>query len=80
MIDSETRERVVVSTPEMGGAYIMLPFDQVADIEAILRANEVPFWTDSDSISMDGEPAIIVVNLEPEADVSRVQQLLDAAH
>jgi hypothetical protein len=80
MIDSETRERVVVSAEGTGGAYIMLPFDQVGDIEAILRGNGVPFWTDSDSISLDGGPAIIVVNLGREADVSRVQQLLDAAH
>ena len=78
MIDSETRERVVVSAEGIGGAYIMLPFDQVAEIEAILRDNGVPFWTDSDSISTDGRPPIIFVNLGGEADVNHVQQLLDA--
>jgi hypothetical protein len=58
----------------------MLPLDQVADIEGILRGGNIPFWVDSDAISVDGEPAIIVVNLRSEADVNRVQQLLDAAH
>ena len=58
----------------------MLPLDQVADIEGILRSGNIPFWVDSDAISVDGEPAIIVVNLRSEADVNRAQHLLDAAH
>ena len=80
MIDSETRERIVVSAEGTGGPYIMVPLDQVADIEGILRGDKIPFWVDSDAISLDGEPAIIVVNLGRGADVNRVQQLLDAAH
>jgi hypothetical protein len=79
MVDSETRERVLVHNEGSGGPYIMLPFDQVADIEQILRGNEISFWVDADAISVDGKAAISVINLGRDADVNRVQQLVDAA-
>ena len=80
MIDSETRARVVVHIEGTGGPYIMVPLDQVANIEDILRDNGVSFWVDSDAISLDGKPAISVINLGRGADVARVQDLLDAAN
>ncbi|HEX4792181.1 MAG TPA: hypothetical protein VH370_00225 [Humisphaera sp.] len=80
MIDSETKEKVVVRTEGGAGAYIMVPLDQIAEIEGILRDNRVSFWVDSDAISLDGKPAISVINLGRGADVARVQRLLDAAN
>ncbi len=80
MIDTETRDRIRVHTEGTGGPYIMAPADQVGDIERLLLDNCVSFWVDSDAISLDGNPAIIVVNLGRGADVARVQQLLDASN
>ena len=53
----------------------MVPSDQLAAVETVLRSSQVSYWTDSDAISLDGKPAIAVINLGRGADVSRVQQL-----
>ena len=79
MIDVTTRRPISVNTEGTGGPYIMVPVDQLAELEALLRTAQVPFWTDSDAISLDGKPAIAVVNLGRGANVNRVQRLLDKA-
>lgn len=80
MIDVTTRQRILVHDEGgKGGPYIMLPLDQLDAVEALLRANDVYFWTDSHSISLDGNPAFIVINLGRGADAGQVQRLLDAA-
>ena len=78
MTDSETRERIVAHAEGKGGPYIMLPLDQLAVIQAILRDNRISHWVDSDAISLDGKPVVIVINLGRGADSLRAQQLLDA--
>ena len=50
-------------TEGAGGPYIMALVEQVGDIERLLRDNRVSFWVDADAISLDGNPAISVVNL-----------------
>ena len=80
MIDSATQERVLVHSEGSGGPYIMVPLDQVAEIEEMLRGGGVSFWVDSDAISLDGKPAVSVINLDHGADVDHVQRLLDSAH
>lgn len=77
MVDSETQERVVIHAEGTAGAYIMAPVDQIAHIEGVLRRNRVSFWVDDDAISLDGKPAVSVINLGRGADVARVQRLLD---
>ena len=79
MIDSETQERVMVHTEGTGGPYIMVPVDQIAEIESLLRQDGISFWVDLDAISLDGKPAISVINLGRGTDVYHVQQLLDNA-
>lgn len=80
MNDSETQERIVVHTEGTGGPYIMVPLDQLAAIEEVLRKDQVSYWVDSDAISLDGKPAVIVINLGRGTDVNRVQSLLDDAN
>jgi len=79
MTDSETQQRIEVSREGTGGPYIMVPLDQLTAIEAVLRDGRISYWVDSGAISLDGKPAIVVINLGRGADVDRVQQLLDAA-
>jgi len=79
MIDLTTQEPIVVHTEGTGGPYIMIPLDQLDAVEAILQANHIYHWTDSDAISLDGKPAITVINLGRGANTSLVQQLLNAA-
>jgi hypothetical protein len=80
MIDATTRERIIVYDEGTAGPYIMLPLDQLEAVEQILRDNEVPHWTDADAVSLDGKPAIVVINLGSGADAAAVQRLLDAAN
>lgn len=80
MIDVTTQEPIVVHDEGTGGPYIMVPLDQLEAIEGILRANNVSHWTDSDAISLDGEPAIVVVNLGRDANAHLVHRLLDAVN
>lgn len=79
MIDSATQEQVVVRNGGSGGPYIMIPVDQVNVVEVILGNHKVPYWVDSDAISLDGKPAVIVINLGRGADAGRIQRLLDAS-
>lgn len=78
MIDSETEERIVVHTEGTGGPYLMVPLDQLDAVETVLRNNRIKYWVDSDAISLDGKPAVIVINLGRGADPVPVQALLDA--
>lgn len=79
MIDVTTQEPIVVHTEGTGGPYIMVPLDQLEAVEAILQRSGISHWTDSDAISLDGRPAIAVVNLGRGADAGRIQRLLDTA-
>jgi hypothetical protein len=80
MIDLTTQEPIVVHTESTGGPYIMIPLDQLDEVQAILRSKDISHWTDSDSISLDGKPAITVINLGRGANAGLVQRLLDAAN
>lgn len=57
----------------------MVPVDQVDQVRKLLDANDVPHWLDHNAISVDGRPAVVVINLGKKIDSHRVQALLDAA-
>jgi hypothetical protein len=78
MIDAITHERIVVHTEGTGGPYLMVANEQLEDVVEALRNHHVSHWVDEDAISLDGEPAVAVVNLGRGADVRAVQQVLDA--
>ena len=78
MIDSATREKMVVSTDGVAGPYIMVPVDQLERIESILGNNNVTYWVDADAISLDGKPEITVINFGRAANVARIQRVLDS--
>jgi hypothetical protein len=79
MNDLETQQRIEVSAAGTGGPYLMVPLDQLASIEAVLRSEHLSYWVDSDAISLDGKAAVVFINLGRGTDVNRVQKLLDAA-
>ena len=78
MIDAITQERIVVHTEGTGGPYLMVANEQLEAVVEALRNHRVTHWVDEDAISLDGEPAVAVVNLGRGADVPAVQQVLDA--
>jgi len=79
MIDLTTHKKITVSTDGEAWPYIMLPLEQLDAVTVILQENNVPFWVDSDAISLNGKPEVAIVNLGRGADAVHVQQLLDDA-
>ncbi len=79
MIDSSTSKPIRASTDGMSGPYIMVPVGQLDQVRKLLQANGIPHWVDHNAISVDGRPAVAVINLGKGTDPHRVQVLLDAA-
>ena len=79
MIDSSTSKPIRVSADGTSGPYVMVPVDQLEQVRKLLQANGIPYWVDHNAISVDGRPAVAVVNLGKGTDPLRVQVLLDAA-
>jgi len=79
MIDASTKKPLHVSTDGDAGPYIMVPVQQIDDIRALLDANDIRYWVDEFGISLDGKPAVTVVNLGEGTDAAMVQNLLDSA-
>jgi hypothetical protein len=79
MIDSQTRRKLRVSIDGTAGPYIMVPVDQLSEVQELLDQNEIKHWAESDAISLDGGPAVAVINLGHDGDAAKVQSILDSA-
>ena len=79
MTDTTTRRPIRVSTDGTAGPYIMVPVELLEKVRKLLVENNIPHWVEHNAISVDGRPAVTVINLGQKADPSRVQDLLDAA-
>jgi hypothetical protein len=55
----------------------MVPADQLDQVRKLLDANDIPHWVEHNAISVDGRPAVVVINLGKKTDPRRVQALLD---
>ena len=56
---------------------MMLPLGQLRRIRELLDRHAIRYWVDSQAISLDGKPAIVVVNFGRAGDASQLQALLD---
>jgi len=79
MIDEMTRERLRVSTDGVAGPYLMVPVTQLARVRELFDLHGIRYWPDVDAISLDGRPAIAVINFGRAGDGARIQHLLDEA-
>jgi hypothetical protein len=77
MTDQVTAERLRVSTDGIAGPYLMVPVGQLARIREVLDGEAIRYWVDSVAISLDGKPAIAVVNFGRAGDRDRIQAVLD---
>ncbi|MDB5351648.1 MAG: hypothetical protein JWN86_2895 [Planctomycetota bacterium] len=77
MTDVSTHRPLLVSTDGGAGPYIMLPVDQLPHVQTLLDENRIRYWVDEDAISLNGKPAITVINLGRMGDAQSVQRLLD---
>jgi hypothetical protein len=79
MIDEMTKNRLRVSSDSVAGPYLMVPVTQLDAIRAVLDRHKVSYWVDADSISLDDDPAVTVINFGRSGKVDRIQTLLDEA-
>lgn len=79
MTDTASRGPIRVLTDGTSGPYIMVSLELLEKVRKLLAENDVPHWVDHHAISVDGRPAVTVINLGRRADSRRVQALLDAA-
>ena len=77
MLDVQTHRKIRISTDGSAGPYIIVPDPQLRSLQAILEAHKVPHWAESGSVSLDGRPALAVINLGRGADVARIQAIID---
>jgi hypothetical protein len=57
----------------------MLSVELLEKVRKLLEDNRIPHWVDHHAISVDGAPAVAVINIGHKADVRQVQDLLDTA-
>jgi hypothetical protein len=57
----------------------MVSVELLEKVRKLLVEKDVRHWVDHHAISVDGRPAVTVINLDRRADPRRVQDLLDAA-
>lgn len=79
MLDEMTKDRLRISTDGVAGPYLMVPLAQLARVRERLDRHSVRYWVDADAISLDGKPAVVVVNFGRTGDAARIQTLLDEA-
>ncbi len=78
-IDEMTPNRLRVSTDVIAGPYLMIPMGQLPRVREWLDRHANRYRLDSDAISPDGKPAIVVINFGRAGHASRIQTLLDEA-
>lgn len=78
MTDTTARRPIRVSTDGATGPYIMVPVELLEKVRKLLVEKDIPHWVDHNAISVDGRPAVTVINLGRSANSRRVQDLLDA--
>jgi len=79
MIDGMSKERLRVSSDSIAGPYLMLPISQLGRVRRQLDEHAVRYWVDADAISLDGKPAITVINFGRTGDAAGIQTILDQA-
>ena len=79
MSDEMTKDQLRVSTDSVAGPYLMVPVGQLVRVCQLLDRHAIRYWTDSDAISLDGKPAIAVINFGRSGDAAWVQALADEA-
>jgi hypothetical protein len=68
---------LVVSTDGTAGPYLIVTADQLGPVVQTLRGQGIPLHVDDEAVMLDGRPALMVIDLGHDADVERVQAILD---
>lgn len=77
MPSSSTDKPLYVSTDGTAGPYIIVTPEQLAPVVEALRSGGISFQVDQDAVLLNGARALAVIDLGMEADVPRVQLILE---
>ncbi len=78
MIDQITSRRVTLREGGTAGPYIIVSLEQLGSVESILMDHQIRYWLDESSLSVNGGPEVIFVNLGREHTTAEVQPFFDA--
>ena len=78
MTDITTREPLKVLEDGPVGPYLELPVDQVPRVCELLADHRVAFTVDEWSVSLDGEPPVVMIDFGRRGDAAAIQALLDS--
>jgi len=78
MNDLTTNKQLTIIANGDAPPYLSVKMDQLDDVRGLLDANEVDYWVDEFSISIEGGPRVTVVNFSRNNDVDTVQKILDS--
>jgi hypothetical protein len=79
MTDRYTGRRLVVSKDGRSGPYLTVPAMQISDVQRVLDQSGIRYWVDETAISLDGKPAMSVVNFGKSMSPATIQSVLDRA-
>jgi len=77
MATSAADAPLTVSTDGTAGPYVVVVSQQLGPVIDAMRTEGIGFRVDQDAVMLDGAPALAVINLGLNADVDRVQAILD---
>jgi hypothetical protein len=77
MVDSFTKKPIRVIDDGAGDPYIIWRVDQLVAVKRILDGAGCRYDIDDEQLSINGQPFVTIVSLEPGADVAAIQKLLD---
>jgi hypothetical protein len=79
MRDHFTGENVDVRVSDKCGAYIMIEPARLGAVEELLQKNAIPFTLDDGANPCMGAPEAAVIEFGRDADLERIQRVLDSA-
>jgi hypothetical protein len=79
MLDIHTHKPIRVRVNERVGPDITVALDQLDAVCKLLKEHQIPHWADNFAVSLDGRPAVIVINLRDGTNPEVVQAILDSA-
>ncbi len=73
MTDTTSHQPIRVSSGGTSGPYIWVSIQLLEKVRKILVENDIPHWVEHHAISVDGRPAVTVINLGRKVDSRQVQ-------
>ncbi len=78
MTDKTTNKYLRVSGDGTAGPYLMVPVVQLDEVRSLLDRHHIRYWVDENAISLNGQPAVAVINFGRTTEGKQIQAILDS--